>query len=85
MIRKLIILIVRKKLGLKENEKFRFKGQVSKRTYYFFDKGHLLKNVTRPIYRKGKKVGEVNDIVPSRCSLNYLISDECEIEKYEKN
>lgn len=65
---KLVLYLVRKRLGLKKFELFRFIGQKSKTVYFFADQ-RIVK-----VYRGGKEV-------PSRVSLNWLISDNCKIER----
>lgn len=65
--RKLVIFLVRKKLGLKNYERFRFANQKAFGTYYFVpDK--LMKN-------DGVRVRK------SSVSLNWLLDDKCEIVK----
>lgn len=66
--RRLIIFLVRKKLGLKKNELFQFKGQSSVINTYYFTSTKIMKN---------KKLS----VVESNVSLNWLLSDECEIVK----
>ena len=63
--KKLIIFLVRKKLGLKKYEQFQFANQKSNAVYYFTD-DQVVK-----VWR--------SDAGPSSVSLNYLLSDECEI------
>ena len=63
----LVIFLVRKRLGLKKGEEFRFVGQKSKDIYYF----------TNSELRKEMFGHDVK----SNVSLNYLLSDECEIKK----
>lgn len=68
--RKFIIFLIRLRFGLKTREKFRFTNQKSKDIYYFSSKGFLLKyNPTWPFS------------IESKVSLNWLMSDECKIEK----
>lgn len=66
--KKLVLYLVRKRLGLKQFEFFRFKGQKSKTVYYFTDQ-RIVK-----VYRGGLTA-------PSGVSLNWLIDDECKIER----
>lgn len=63
--RKLIIFLVRKKLGLKKFEQFRFVGQKSMATY-FFTESNIMKKT------------EKGQLVSSGVSLNWLLDDECE-------
>ena len=80
---KIIIMLVRKKLGLKKYEQFRFVGQLSPYHYYYFTDEKLIKVVV-----SGPKNNKIyKQLRPSGVSLNYIISDECEIVKvgdYEK-
>lgn len=71
--KKFVIFIIRKRLGLKPFEGFRFVGQKSERDWYFFGK----ECVWKVIFRRG--IGEV--IVPSGVSLNWLLSEKCTIRK----
>ena len=72
--KKLIIWLIRKKLGLKKEERFRFSNQKSTLSYYYFTDKELM------------KVHFNNDIVfksvvcrPSTVSLNFLLSDEIKV------
>jgi len=65
--RRFIIFLVRKKLGLKKYEDFRFRNQKSEAFYFFTDR-ELIKEENG--YRCSAGV-----------SLNWLLSDECEICK----
>ena len=65
--KRLIIFLIRKKLGLKKNELFRFSNQREQSVYYFTDT-NLMKI----------KYGYVDK---SGVSLNWLLDDECKIEK----
>ena len=71
MIRRLVLYLVRKKLGLKLYEDFKFENQKSY-TEYYFTKKKLVKVVLTPenMYEE-----------PSSVSLNFLLSDECKIVK----
>ena len=66
MLRRFIVFLVRKKLGLKKREAFRFVNQKSKTDFYYFDKDCLVKS---------------SDICTelSGVSLNWLLDDNCEI------
>ena len=66
MIRRLIIFLVRVKLGVKKYEVFRFSNQKSKEDYYCFTDAELLKT-------------EKGIIRPSSVSLNWLLNDKCQI------
>lgn len=64
--RRLIIFLVRTKLGLKKFEAFRFTNQKTDNIYFFTDDRVMKKE--SGIYR------------PSNVSLNWLLDDNCEIE-----
>ena len=72
---RLIIYLIRKRLKLKRNEKFRFKNQRDKKDYYFFGKTKLI---------KGEYICGRYMFKDSKCSLNHLLSEECEIERVEE-
>lgn len=67
--KKLILYLIRKRLGLKKLEGFYFKGQKSN-NYYFFTDDALIK-----IWRNSGHTEK------SHVSLNYLLSDEVVIIK----
>lgn len=67
MIKRLVIFLVRKKLGLKLYQPFKFIEQKSNAEYVFTE-WELLKD-------DGKIIR------PSNVSLNWLLNDECEIVK----
>ena len=71
MIKKIVIFFIRKKLGVKRNERFRFVNQRKRGVYHFSDTC-LIKTL------ENKK--ERLDLVSS-VPLNWLLSDECEIIK----
>lgn len=68
--KRLIIFLVRKRLGLKKYEGFQFVGQKSKDDWYFFTSDKVMK-----IY------GGASKPMLSSVSLNWLLNDECEIRK----
>jgi len=68
--KRLIIFLIRKYLGLKIGEKFQFVNQKSKNDLYYF---------TRDSIAKIEYKGDRSRIKDSSVSLNYLLSDECEI------
>ena len=70
----LIIFLVRRKLGLKKGEHFRFVNQSSHYNTYYFTDDAVMKHFGR---WKG------SDDVKSSVSLNWLLDDECEIIKVE--
>jgi hypothetical protein len=68
--KRLIYFLVRRYLGLKKYERFRFVNQRSENNYYYFGDGCLRKfDVDEHV------------VLPSHVSLNWLLDDECEIEK----
>ena len=71
---RLIIFLVRKKLGLKKGEHFRFTNQLNPYNTYYFTDDAVMKHFGR---WKG------SDDVKSSVSLNLLLDDECEIVKVE--
>lgn len=74
--KRIIIFLIRKRLGLKKLEKFQFKNQKSKDNYYYFNGQNLMKyNVLDSGYYSNTFVSE------SHVSLNWLLNDECEIVK----
>lgn len=71
--KRLIIFLIRKRLGLKSGEEFQFANQKSKLdTYYFYDE-RLIK-----IESISKNEFEFKE---SNVSLNWLLNDECKIIK----
>ena len=65
--RKIVIFLIRKKLGLKKYEKFRFVGQKTAAIYYFTE-CNLMKYWH-------------NQTVLSGVSVNWLLDNDCEIER----
>lgn len=65
--RKIVIFLIRKKLGLKKYEKFRFIEQKTDAVYYFTE-SNLMK------YWR-------NQTMLSGVSLNWLLDNECKIER----
>lgn len=65
--RKLVIFLIRKKLGLKKYEKFRFAGQKTDAVYYFTE-GNIMK-----LWR--------NQTMLSGVSVNWLLDNDCKIER----
>lgn len=64
--KRLIIFLVRKRLGVPKHARFQFKNQRLKNEYYYFDKDCVMK---KPC------IG--NKDVLSGVSLNWLLDDEC--------
>lgn len=70
MVERLIIFLVRKRLGLKKYENFRFVNQKSIHDYYFFGETILMKyEASNNLFRR------------AGVSLNWLLDDECKVEK----
>lgn len=67
MRRKIVIFLIRKKLGLKKYEKFRFVNQKTDAVYYFTDD-----NVMK-LWR--------NQTMLSGVSVNWLLDNDCVIER----
>lgn len=70
--KRLIIFLVRRRLGLKKNEHFRFANQASKITYYYFGDTCV------------HKTDELGRVTYSNVSLNWLLDDRCEIIKIDE-
>ena len=71
MIERLIVFLIRRRLRLKKYQRFRFANQKTDNVYYFSE--YMLIKIPedkRPISRAEK----------SLVSLNWLVSDECEVE-----
>lgn len=65
--KRLIIFLIRRRLGLKKYEQFRFMNQKTKDVYYFTNT-ELIKMECGMCHRSG-------------VSLNWLLNDNCEITK----
>ena len=76
MIKRLIIFLIRIRLGLKKFEEFRFDNQKSKKDSYYFDKHSIMKIEHRQddVYVRESSV-----------SLNWLLSDYCKIHVSDEN
>lgn len=71
MIKKFIVFLIRRRLRLKKYQRFRFANQKTDNVYYFTaDKLIKIPEDKRTISRAEK----------SLVSLNWLVSDECEVE-----
>lgn len=68
MVKRLIIFLVRRRLGLNKFEMFEFENQSSDVNYYYFTSDSIIK--VTPYKTK-----------PSNVSLNWLLNDECKIKK----
>lgn len=67
--KRIIIFLIRRRLGLKYCEKFRFTNQKTS-NYYYFTKDKVIK-IEHGVH------------IPSSVSLNWLLDDECEIVKFQ--
>ena len=67
--KKLIVYLVRKRLGLKKYEYFRFANQRSNAVYWFAET-QVLKSIT---------VGSNQVITLSNVSLNWLLNNDCKV------
>jgi hypothetical protein len=72
MLRKLIIFLIRKRLGLKMYESFQFENQYDKMDYYWFNDVELR-----------KYIGKDGVATDAHVSLNWLLHDDCKVVKYE--
>lgn len=70
MITRIVIFLIRIKLGLKKNQKFQFANQKSAMDVYYFTDTHIMKVEFQ---------GRNKTVKPSSVSLTWLLSDECEI------
>lgn len=77
MIKRIVLFLIRKKLGLKLYQNFRFKGQKFQNDYYCFGRYTLMKFR----YYKKKQLYKCED---SSIGLDWLLSEKCEIELCEK-
>lgn len=86
--KRLIIFLIRTRLGLKKGQHFRFDNQKSKFDEYFFTDTELVKFEPNFIpYRDDSKweiaQGANSHYRPSSVSLNWLLNNECKIIKCE--
>lgn len=68
--KRVILFLIRRKLGLRKGECFKFANQASMSDYYLFTDTEIIK-----VYHSGHK------IKPSNVSLNWLLNNDCKIEK----
>lgn len=69
MRKRLVLFLVRRRLGLKKYQKFRFANQSSPTDYYYFTSSYIFKCHASTVER-------------SSVSLNWLLDDNCEIIKF---
>ena len=72
MLRRFIIFLARRRLGLKKYEGFRFEGQYSKDNWYFFTEDKIMK-----VYVDKKN----SPVVRSDVSFNWILDEGCKIRK----
>lgn len=72
--KRLILLLIRKKLGVKKYQRFQFKNQKSATDMYYIDDCAIM-----------KVIRSNNDTIytHSRVSLNWLLDDVCDVEKID--
>lgn len=70
--RRLIIYLIRKRLGLRKYETFQFTNQKSKDEYYWFNEDELRKYVP--------SLGRAMD---AHVSLNWLLDDNCKVVSFD--
>ena len=73
LIRRAILFVIRKKLGLKLYEGFQFTNQKSETNWYVFTRDAIMKVCYKDMHIK-----------PSGVSLNHLLSNSCSIKKINK-
>lgn len=71
MLNRLIIFLIRRKLGVKKYQLFRFTNQKTADKYYFGATA-----LVKEVYNDDCGIG----LETSNVSLNWLLSEECEIE-----
>ena len=77
MTNKVILFLIRKKLGLKKWEKFRFSNQANVRDYYYFSNTQVVKA------KYSNKSPNFFIRKPSNVSLNWLLNEQCKIIKVQ--
>lgn len=73
--RRMIIFLIRRRLGLRKLEPFQFDNQRSKTDWYMFTNREILKHSTDDF---GNEFYE-----PSRVSLNWLLDEKCKVVKMQ--
>lgn len=73
LIRRIILFVIRKKLGLKLYEGFQFVNQRSETNWYIFTRDAVMKICYKDSHVK-----------PSGVSINHLLSGNCKIRKINK-
>ena len=70
--RRLILFLIRRKLGLKKYQKFQFAGQKDKNSFYYICDDAIYKETYKD---GGYSIGKYSDV-----SVNWILSDECKNE-----
>lgn len=70
--KKIIIFLIRKRLGLKKYQYFKFTNQKTQDMYSFTNT-----RLVKTIMKNGRRV----KAVPSGASLNWLLNSECKVHK----
>ena len=76
-LKKLILFLVRKYIGVRKHELFRFSNQKSAEAVYYFTDDGLVKT-----WMDENHFISFNR-TKSRVSLNFILSDECEIVRFD--
>lgn len=71
---RLILFLIRKRLGLRKGEFFRFTNQKNKSDWYYFTSEKLMKNTVQDSY-----AGYIDR--ESSVKLNWILSPKCKVEK----
>lgn len=81
--KRLIIFLIRLRLGLKQGEYFRFTNQRSDRDVYVFTGLFLIKKeyTEDPFYPYYNDLKGRYKTYPANVSLNWLLDSDCKIEK----
>lgn len=70
--KRIVIFLIRKRLGLKKYETFQFDNQHDKLDYYWFNEIELRKYIAKE-----------GIAIDAHVSLNWILHDDCKIVKYE--
>lgn len=70
--KRLIIFFIRRKLGIKKHQKFRFTNQKSQSDYYYFTNDCLMK---RQFNDNG-----IGFLKVANVKLNWILDDECRVK-----
>ena len=76
MLARLIVFLIRLKLGVKKLERFRFENQKSKNDFYYFSRDCLIKAKA-----VNYEYGVYHEFELSGVSLNWLLDKDCKITK----